>query len=335
MTTWICGSETEGMSSWRIVVMAKAPMIDTAMHTSAMKDCWSGRIGLGGSSCSSGDAAGWGGRHGDIPRPRAHRRTLPGTVPCGPVSKKTTSVGYSLCRLGRGRSPAGIRPGSSGRCGAQHAVRVVRTTAGAVTDDDGQWSRARSRPRPDPWSPQPPPGRPPHRGSRHPRLADPSLGALIAEPLFLLADSAFIARVSTVSPRRARARLGDPHHGDRAVGVPGLLHHRLGRAGLRRRPTPRGDRPRRRRLLAGADDRGGRRARAAAGWPNWIRSLFGLSPQGARRGHHPPAAERAGACRRCSRCNRRPGCCAGCRTRGCRWRSRFRRGGEHPVEMGC
>ncbi|MGO2537584.1 MAG: MATE family efflux transporter, partial [Brachybacterium tyrofermentans] len=30
-------------------------------------------------------------------------------------------------------------------------------------------------------------------------LAVPSLGALIAEPLFLMADSAFIARVSTVS----------------------------------------------------------------------------------------------------------------------------------------
>src|SRR5690625_3676198 len=31
------------------------------------------------------------------------------------------------------------------------------------------------------------------------RLAVPSLGALIAEPLFLMTDSAFIARVSTVS----------------------------------------------------------------------------------------------------------------------------------------
>src|SRR5699024_11721030 len=36
--TWICGSETEGMSSWLIVVMMNSPMIDTAMHTSAMKD---------------------------------------------------------------------------------------------------------------------------------------------------------------------------------------------------------------------------------------------------------------------------------------------------------
>src|SRR5699024_4287779 len=36
--TWICGSETEGMSSWRIVVMMNTPMMDTAMHTSAMKD---------------------------------------------------------------------------------------------------------------------------------------------------------------------------------------------------------------------------------------------------------------------------------------------------------
>ena len=36
--TWICGRETEGISSWRIVVMMKAPMIDTAMQTSAMKD---------------------------------------------------------------------------------------------------------------------------------------------------------------------------------------------------------------------------------------------------------------------------------------------------------
>ena len=31
------------------------------------------------------------------------------------------------------------------------------------------------------------------------RLAVPSLGALVAEPLFVLADSAFIARVSTTS----------------------------------------------------------------------------------------------------------------------------------------
>ncbi|MDN6399007.1 MAG: MATE family efflux transporter, partial [Brachybacterium sp.] len=31
------------------------------------------------------------------------------------------------------------------------------------------------------------------------RLAIPSLGALVAEPLFLLVDSAFIARVSTTS----------------------------------------------------------------------------------------------------------------------------------------
>lgn len=31
------------------------------------------------------------------------------------------------------------------------------------------------------------------------RLAVPSLGALIAEPLFLMTDSAFIARVSTIS----------------------------------------------------------------------------------------------------------------------------------------
>ena len=31
------------------------------------------------------------------------------------------------------------------------------------------------------------------------RLAIPSLGALVAEPLFVLADSAFIARVSTTS----------------------------------------------------------------------------------------------------------------------------------------
>jgi hypothetical protein len=34
--TWICGSETEGISSWRMVVIAKIPMIETAMQTRAM-----------------------------------------------------------------------------------------------------------------------------------------------------------------------------------------------------------------------------------------------------------------------------------------------------------
>src|SRR5690625_2793831 len=37
VTTWICGSVTEGMSSWRRVDIDITPRIATVMHTSAMK----------------------------------------------------------------------------------------------------------------------------------------------------------------------------------------------------------------------------------------------------------------------------------------------------------
>src|SRR5690625_7337136 len=37
VTTWICGSVTDGMSSWRKVDIDITPRIATAMHTNAMK----------------------------------------------------------------------------------------------------------------------------------------------------------------------------------------------------------------------------------------------------------------------------------------------------------
>ena len=36
--TCTCGRDTEGISSWRIVIIVIVPMIDAAMQTSAMKD---------------------------------------------------------------------------------------------------------------------------------------------------------------------------------------------------------------------------------------------------------------------------------------------------------
>src|SRR5699024_7823121 len=158
--TWICGSETEGMSSWRIVVMMNTPMMDTAMHTSAMKDLLfrlsvARRFILLLEGCATGGVWQKGARHA------AQRWVAVPTAPRAP----------SHARLGEQTRPSSVTASHNGR-----------VPASPSPDDAPRQERARRT-----------------VDREILVLAIPSLGALVAEPLFLLADSAFIARVSTTS----------------------------------------------------------------------------------------------------------------------------------------
>ncbi len=97
------------------------------------------------------------------------------------------------------------------------------------------------------------------------RLAVPAFLALVAEPLFLLADAAIVGHLGT--PQLAGlgiAAVGARHPGQ-PVHLPRLRHHRLGRpTGRRRRHGGRAG-PGRGRALAGGTDRRGRDGRGAAG----------------------------------------------------------------------
>ena len=153
------------------------------------------------------------------------------------------------------------------------------------------------------------------------RLAVPSLGALIAEPLFLLADSAFIARVSTVSLAGlglASAILTT------VIGLSVFLAYsttasvaRAFGAGRRREAIARGVDACWLALMIGA---GAVLVLLLGG--EWILSLFGPSAEVLAEAVTYLRLSALGVPAACSPCSRRPGCCAGCRTHGCRSWSR-------------
>ena len=68
-------------------------------------------------------------------------------------------------------------------------------------------------------------------------LAVPAFGALVAEPLFLLADSPIVGRLGTVPLAGLGVAGAAARHRARAVRVPGLRDHRRGRPQRRRRAT--------------------------------------------------------------------------------------------------
>ena len=80
------------------------------------------------------------------------------------------------------------------------------------------------------------------RGRIHDReivaLALPALGALAAEPLYLLADTAIVGHLGHAAARRARARRDRARRGDDRLQLPRLRHDLAGRARARRPATP-------------------------------------------------------------------------------------------------
>ena len=87
------------------------------------------------------------------------------------------------------------------------------------------------------------------------RLAVPAFLALVAEPLFLLADAAIVGHLGTPSSPGS-ASPGRCCRPRRAVRVPRLRHHRVGGAAARRRrPARRAGAGRGRGLAGGADRR--------------------------------------------------------------------------------
>src|SRR5699024_1247240 len=171
VTTWICGSVTDGMSSWRKVDIDITPRIATAMHTNAMK----ARLDrlraarrcivlLGVRACRGGAG------HRASPRRRSSGRS-PRLVPRRELSHANLRADVRPPSV-LGRASGEMRPtrrGDEEEAGGTVEVVPAPDSARRTVDRDIL------------------------------RLAVPSLGALIAEPLFLMTDSAFIARVSTVS----------------------------------------------------------------------------------------------------------------------------------------
>ena len=96
------------------------------------------------------------------------------------------------------------------------------------------------------------------------RLAVPAFGALAAEPLYVLADTAIVGHLGT----RPLAGLGVAGTvlsvGVRRVQLPRLLHDRDGRAPLRRRRPPAGRRARRRRACGSRSASGS--SSPSSGW---------------------------------------------------------------------
>ena len=89
------------------------------------------------------------------------------------------------------------------------------------------------------------------------RLAVPALGALVAEPLYLLADTAIVGNLGIRPLGRARGRRGRAHRRVRHLQLPRLLHDRGRRPPARRRPPT-------------------RRGRAAASTGCWLAAGLGL-----------------------------------------------------------
>ena len=67
------------------------------------------------------------------------------------------------------------------------------------------------------------------------RLALPALGALVAEPLYILTDTAVVGRIGTERARGPGRRQQHPAHRLLALHLPGLRHHRRGGPPDRRR----------------------------------------------------------------------------------------------------
>ena len=82
-------------------------------------------------------------------------------------------------------------------------------------------------------------GQPPGQRPRDPPARRTGVRALVAEPLFLLADSAIVGHLGTAQLAGARRRRRGPRHGRRPVRLPGLRHDRGGGPTARRR-RPRG-----------------------------------------------------------------------------------------------
>ena len=147
------------------------------------------------------------------------------------------------------------------------------------------------------------------------RLAVPAFLALVAEPLFLLADSAIVGRLGTAAARRPRGRERRAAHVGGHLRLPRLRHHgRRGPPARRRRTSAAA-------IAAGIDGTWlaiglgavtrGRRRRSAAG-P--LAPLFGASPARHRAGGDLPAHLRARHARHARRPRHDRACCAACRT---------------------
>ena len=78
-------------------------------------------------------------------------------------------------------------------------------------------------------------------------IALPALGALAAEPLYLLADTAIVGHLGTTELAALALAATVLTLARRALQLPRLRHDRAGRAAARRRPGDGGGRPRRRR----------------------------------------------------------------------------------------
>src|SRR5699024_1064039 len=148
------------MSSWRIVVMMNTPMMDLARHASAMKDLLF-RLSVARRFILLIEGCATGGVWQKGARHAAQRWVAVPTAPRAP----------SHARLGEQTRPSSVTASHNGR-----------VPASPSPDDAPRQERARRT-----------------VDREILVLAIPSLGALVAEPLFLLAHSAFIARVSTTS----------------------------------------------------------------------------------------------------------------------------------------
>ena len=145
------------------------------------------------------------------------------------------------------------------------------------------------------------------------RLAVPALGALIAEPLFLLADTAMVGHLGATPLAGLGLAERDPADDHRAHGLPRVRDDAHGGATARR------GRPARRRVI-GVDGLwlalGLGAVLALAGWwaTPWLVGVFGASARS--RPRHPcTSRSRWPACLPCCSCSPRRACCAACRTR--------------------
>ena len=147
------------------------------------------------------------------------------------------------------------------------------------------------------------------------RLAVPALGALAAEPLYLLADTAIVGHLGT-RPLAGLAVAGvGAHRRVQRVQLPRLQHHRRRRPPARRRRTAR-TRPRAGSTGAGSRSGSGSCSRCSASRSRpLIVDVMGASAErDALRGDVPPHQHPRRA-RAAARAGRRRATCAACRTR--------------------